>query len=139
MSQYLTYFNHPLIYIKGVTIWSSSLFLYFTSEIVLLDFAGVNLTKWDSEYEEFVAEDLSLSLKSLLLGFCHWVWRACCWGFQATKYGLIEPAVGSKYELVAKYKWDCLAIVIFWKVIDVLDYFHVKLYGDSFWENSYLL
>ena len=69
----------------------------------------------------------------------HWVWRSCCWGFQATKYGLIEAAVGSKYGLEAKYKWDGLAIVIFWKVVDVLDDFHVKLYGDRFWEKSYLL
>ncbi len=52
---------------------------------------------------------------------------------------LIEADVGSKYGLAAKYKWNGLAIVIFWKVIDVLDDFHVKLYGDSFWENSYLL
>ena len=69
----------------------------------------------------------------------HWVWRACCWGFQATKYELIEDVAGFKYGLVAKYKWDGLAIVIFWKIIDVLDDFHVKLYGDNFWENSYLL
>ena len=69
----------------------------------------------------------------------HWVWRAYCWGFQAAKYGLFEVATGSKYGLATKYKWDGLAIVIFWKVIDVLDDFHVKLYGDSFLENSYLL
>ena len=68
----------------------------------------------------------------------HWVWRACCWGFQAAKYGFEAP-VRSKYGLEAKYKWDGLAIVIFWKVIDVIDDFHVKLYGDSFWENTYLL
>ena len=75
----------------------------------------------------------------------HWVWRACCWGFSieneepAAKYGLIEAVAGSKYGLATKYKWDGLANVIFWKVIGVLDDFHVKLYGDSFWENSYLL
>ena len=68
----------------------------------------------------------------------HWVWRACCWGFQAVKYGF-EASAGSKYGLATKYKWDGLAIVIFWKIINVLDDFHVKLHGDSFWENSYLL
>ena len=68
----------------------------------------------------------------------HWVWRACCRNFQAAKYGF-EIVVGSKYALVAKYKWYGLAIVIFWKFIDVLDDFHVKLNGDIFWENSYLL
>ena len=79
-----------------------------------------------------------LSMKILLLMLFHWVWRACCWGFQAAKYGF-EVVVGSKYVLTTKYKWDGLANVIFWKVIGVLDDFHVKLYGDSFWENSYLL
>ena len=64
--------------------------------------------------------------------------KSHCWGFQATTYGF-EAVAGSKYPLVAKYKWDSLAIVIFWKFIDVLDDFHVNLYGDSFWENSYLL
>ena len=54
-------------------------------------------------------------------------------------YRLIDAAAGSKYGLADKYKWDGLAIAIFWKFIDVLDYFHVKLYGDSFLENSYLL
>ena len=79
----------------------------------------------------------------------HWVWRAYCWGFsieyeepiagfQAVKYGF-EAVTGSKYGLTAKYKWDGLSIVIIWKFIDVLDDFHVKLHGDSFWENSYLL
>ena len=68
----------------------------------------------------------------------HWIWRAYCWGFQIAKYDF-EAVVGSKYGLAAKYKWDGLAVAIFWKSIDVLDDFHVKLYGDSFWENSYLL
>ena len=68
----------------------------------------------------------------------HWVWRAYCWGFQVAKYGF-EAVAGSKYGLATKYKWDGLANVIFWKVIGVLDDFHVKLYGDSFLENSYLL
>ena len=77
-------------------------------------------------------------MKSLLPSIYHWVWRACYWGFQAAKHGLTEATAGSKYGLAAKYKWDGLAIVIFWKVIDVLDDFHVNLYGDSFWENSYL-
>ena len=66
----------------------------------------------------------------------HLVWRAYYWGFQAAKYGF-EAAAGSKYP--TKYKWDGLAIVIFCKVIDVLKDFHVKLYGESLWENSYLL
>jgi len=78
------------------------LFFYFTSEIFLLDFAGVNLTKWAIEYQEFVAEALPLSMKSLLLRL-----------YQAAKYELIEAAVGSKYGLAAKCKWDGLAIVIF--------------------------
>ena len=69
----------------------------------------------------------------------HWVWRACYWGFQADNYDLIEAATGSMYDLETKYKWDGLAIVIFLKFIDVLHYFHVKLYWDIFWENSYLL
>ena len=81
----------------------------------------------------------------------HWVWRAycwgfsieyevtCCWGFEAAKYGLIEVFEGYMYGLATKYKWDGLDIVIFWKIINVLDGFHVKLHGDSFWENSYLL
>ena len=99
----------------------------------------MKLTKWAIEYEEPVAEALPLSMKSLLLRLCHWVWRLCCWGFQAAKYGLIEAAAGSKYGLAAKYKWDGLVIVIFWKVIDVLVDFHVNLYGDIFLENSYLL
>jgi len=73
----------------------------------------VNLTKWAIEYQEFVAEALPLSMKSLLLRL-----------YQAAKYELIEAAVGSKYGLAAKCKWDGLAIVIFWKVIDVLDDFH---------------
>ena len=74
----------------------------------------------------------------------HWVWRTCWWGFaveygepaaedlKGTKYMLIEADVGSKYGLASKYKWDGLAIAIFWKFIDVLDYFHVKLYWYSF-------
>ena len=61
----------------------------------------------------------------------HWVWRSLSWWFQATKYGF-ETVVGSKYGLAAKYKWDGLAIVIFWKDIVVLDDFSVKLLGDSF-------
>ena len=68
----------------------------------------------------------------------YWVWRACCWGFQVAKYGF-EAVVGSKYGLATKYKWDGLANVIFWKVIGVLDDFHVKLYGDSFGENSFIV
>ena len=59
-------------------------------------------------------------------------------GFQVAKYGF-EVVVGSKYGLATKYKWDGLAIVMFWIVIDVLDDLHVKLYRDSFWEKSYLL
>ena len=80
-----------------------------------------------------------LSMKSLLLRLYHWVWRAYFQVFQDAKYGLIEVVAGSMFGLAAKYKWDGLAIVIFWKVINVLDDFHVKLYGDSFWENSNLL
>jgi len=38
----------------------------FSADIFLLDFAGVNLTKWAIEYEELV-EALPLSMKSLLL------------------------------------------------------------------------
>ena len=46
---------------------NSSLFFYFTSEIFLLDFAGVNLTKWAIEYEDPVTETFPLSMKSLML------------------------------------------------------------------------
>ena len=99
----------------------------------------------------------------------HWVWKAHYWGFAieyeepvAEGFKLIsmvlkmprdlsmayhpstsghgfEAVAGYKYGLASKYKWDGLAIVIFWKVIDVLDEFHVNLYGVSFLENSYLL
>ena len=78
------------------------------------------------------------SMESLLLRLFHWVWKAYWWGFQATKYGF-DASAGSKYGLATKYKWDGLTIVIFWKFIDVLDDFHIKLYGDIFWEKSYLL
>ena len=84
------------------------------------------LRKWAIEYEDPIAEVFPL------------VWKSCCWGFQDAKYGF-EPVVGSKYGLAAKYNCDGLAVVIFWKFIDVLDDFHIKLYGDSFWEKSYSL
>ena len=46
---------------------NNSLFFYFTSEIFLLDFVGVNLTKWAIKYEDSLIEAFPLSMKSLLL------------------------------------------------------------------------
>ena len=49
-----------------VFLHNSSLFFYFTSDIFLLDFAGVNLTKWAIEYEDPTDESfkfLSMGLK----------------------------------------------------------------------------
>jgi len=40
---------------------------YFIAKILLLDFAGANLTKWAIEYEEHVAEASKLSMVLKLL------------------------------------------------------------------------